>query len=124
MIDIAWMISHALDIKTSMWVGFNAKLLNDTSVTQTLSYVPPINLSPKDPAVVLETMKRATQVAAECNQKYIAVTYDLAIGIAKIAMHLQSCTETILIGFLIILVLFTLKCPIYMQLGHLRIIAV
>ncbi|CAG9812927.1 unnamed protein product [Phaedon cochleariae] len=55
-IDVTWMISHALDIKTPMWVGFNAKLLNDTSVTQIVSYLPPINLSPSDPAVVLETL--------------------------------------------------------------------
>ena len=88
MIDVAWIISHYLNIKTPMWVGFNARLLNDNSKVQKVSYLPPINLSPTDPSVVMETMKRAIQVADECDQKYIVITYDLAI--AKMAMQLQS----------------------------------
>ena len=71
-----------------MWVGFNAKLLTDISRTQKVSYLPPINLSPTDPSVVMETMNRAIKIANECKQKYIVVTYDLVI--AKMALQLQS----------------------------------
>lgn len=69
-----------------MWIGFNAKLINDSSKSQIVSYLPTINASPTDVAVVVGTMKRlkrAIKIADECNQRYIQVTYDLTI--AKIA---------------------------------------
>lgn len=88
MIDAAWLISHVKNITTPMWVGFNAKIKNDSSTKQIVSYLPTINSSPTDVAVVVETMKRAIKIADECNQTYIQVTYDLAI--AKIALQVQS----------------------------------
>lgn len=50
--------------------------------------MPQINLSPTSNAVVVETMKRSLDIAAECGKKTIAVTYDLAI--AKVAMQIQA----------------------------------
>ena len=55
---------------------------------QKISYLTPINLSPTNTAVVLETMVQSQKVANECNEKYMQVTYDLAI--AKIAMPIQA----------------------------------
>lgn len=88
MVDAAWLISHFQNILTPMWVGFNAKLIDDSSKKQIVSYLPTTNASPTDVAVVVETMKRAIKIADECNQRYIQVTYDLAI--AKIALQVQS----------------------------------
>ncbi|KAK9892561.1 hypothetical protein WA026_020549 [Henosepilachna vigintioctopunctata] len=39
-------------------------------------------------AVVIETMKQSQQVASECDESYMEVTYDLAI--AKTALEIQS----------------------------------
>lgn len=89
--DLLWMVSVALELPdTPMWIGFNAKTIRDTSPRQNIFYLPPINQSPTSNSVVLETMKRAKQIAAECGQENICVTYDLAI--AKVAFQIQ-CTE-------------------------------
>lgn len=45
-------------------------------------------MSPTSTSVVKETMNIAQRVSKECKQKYIHVTYDLAI--AKIAWQIQS----------------------------------
>ncbi|OXU26620.1 hypothetical protein TSAR_012112 [Trichomalopsis sarcophagae] len=79
--DVLWMMSHFLKITTPMWVGFNSKILKDHSKQQKVSYLTPINKSPTDKSVVIETMRRAIAIS---NQ----LTYDL--GIAQIAMIIQS----------------------------------
>ncbi|KYN19745.1 hypothetical protein ALC57_07898, partial [Trachymyrmex cornetzi] len=66
--DLFWMLLHALKIETPMWVGFNAKILKDNSAKQIVSYLTPINSSPTEKAVVIETMQQSLQVAKECNQ--------------------------------------------------------
>lgn len=91
-INHIWMFSHALAIpKTPMWVGFNSKIFLDESMKQRISYLTTINQSPTNNAVVKETMVQSLKIAAECNDKYIQVTYDLAI--AKIALQIQSQTD-------------------------------
>ena len=45
-----------------------------------------INASPTNKSVVIETMKQALQVANECGQEFMQVTYDLAI--AKVALQI------------------------------------
>ncbi|CAH1173831.1 unnamed protein product [Phaedon cochleariae] len=90
-INFAFMLSHYLQIpETPMWVGFNSLIYKDTAPTQKLCYLTTINASPTDKSVVLETMKQSQQVARECGEKYMQVTYDLAI--TKIALQIQ-CTE-------------------------------
>ncbi|KYQ52434.1 hypothetical protein ALC60_08448 [Trachymyrmex zeteki] len=71
-----------------MWVGFNHKIIQDNSAKQKISYLTPINASPTNPSVVYETMRRSQQIARECQQTYMQVTYDLAI--TKIAYQIQS----------------------------------
>ncbi|CAH0562801.1 unnamed protein product [Brassicogethes aeneus] len=55
---------------------------------QKVSYMTTINASPTNKSVIIETMKQALQVADECGQEYIQLTYDLAI--TKIALQIQS----------------------------------
>lgn len=71
-----------------MWVGFNHKITEDTSIKQKISYLTSINLSPTDRSVVYETTRQAQQIGLECEQNYMQVTYDLAI--AKVAFEIQS----------------------------------
>ncbi|CAH2096461.1 unnamed protein product [Euphydryas editha] len=88
-LDILWLFTHYTKIpSTPMWVGFNSKIIEDNSMKQKISYLTPINASPTDISVVYETMRQSQQIAQECQQPSIQVTYDLAI--AKIAMQIQS----------------------------------
>lgn len=88
-LDIAWVLSHYCKVSnTPMWVGFNHKIIQDNSAKQKISYLTPINASPTNPSVVYETMRRSQQIARECQQTYMQVTYDLAI--TKIAYQIQS----------------------------------
>lgn len=71
-----------------MWTGFNCRLLEDNSLKQKVSYLTPINSSPTNIAVVVNTMEQAQTIGKECNQSYVQVTYDLAI--TKIALKIQA----------------------------------
>lgn len=76
-----WMISHALNIgKVLRWSAWNSQRIIDPNPVQNIGYLPNINLSPTSDAVVLKTLKNALSIAEECGQKYIIVTYDLAIA--------------------------------------------
>lgn len=86
--DLSWLLSYIFRKDTPMWVGFNAKIIPETTKRQRIAYLPPINKSPTDKSVVLETMRTALKIAAECQQEYAQVTYDL--GIAKIGFPLKS----------------------------------
>lgn len=88
-INFTWILSHFLNIpNTPMWIGFNSLIFKDMSPTQKISYLTTINLSPTSTSVVLETMKQSQKVALECNEKYMQVTYDLAI--TKVALQIQA----------------------------------
>lgn len=88
-IDAIFMISHALQIpKVPMWVGFNSVICDDTYPKQKISYLTPINSSPTNKSVVLETMKQSQQICQDLQQASIQVTYDLAI--AKVALQIQA----------------------------------
>ena len=89
--DILWMADfniEAEDKTTPMWVGWNAMLIPRDNFTQSIFYLPQINQSPTSYSVVLETLRRSSKIAKECNKSAIVVTYDLAI--AKIAMSIQA----------------------------------
>ncbi|KAG8177889.1 hypothetical protein JTE90_001720 [Oedothorax gibbosus] len=89
MIDTVWMISHALQLpNVPMWVGFNCLLSSNDSLKQKVLYLTPINESPTNKSVVLETMKQSKKICEEVKQSSIQVTYDLAI--AKIALQIQA----------------------------------
>lgn len=88
-LDNLWIISLALlDSKIPMWVGWNSLKSTKVLPVQSISYLPPINESPTSAAVVAHTLNVAQNIALQCQQSYICVTYDLAI--AKIAMQIQS----------------------------------
>lgn len=74
--------------KNPMWVGFNCKVIKDDSLLQKVFYLSPIKKSPTTPDVVYKISRQAQQVATECGQASIMVTYDLAMAI--IAMRLRS----------------------------------
>lgn len=83
------MLSHALQLpNVPMWVGFNSLLVDNNSPKQIVSYLTPINESPTNKSVVLETMKQSQKICKEVKQSSIQVTYDLAI--AKVALEMQA----------------------------------
>uniref|UniRef100_A0A2H1WQX7 SFRICE_024035 n=1 Tax=Spodoptera frugiperda TaxID=7108 RepID=A0A2H1WQX7_SPOFR len=84
-IDLLHVVSLFFHVpNTPMWTGFNFRIIKDDTPKQKVSYLTPINLSPTETSVVKLTMTQAQKVGVECNQKYVQVTYDLAI--AKIAL--------------------------------------
>lgn len=88
-IDTIWMVSHALQLpNVPMWVGFNCSMTDNNSSKQIVSYLTPINASPTDRSVVLETMRQSQRICQDVQQTSIQVTYDLAI--AKVALQIQS----------------------------------
>lgn len=89
LIDVAWTMSHFLKLPNiPAWVGYNSMIYQDNSVKQKISYLTTINASPTNISVVLETMRQAQQIAEECQEEFMEVTYDLAI--AKVALQIQS----------------------------------
>lgn len=88
-IDTIWMPSHAYNLPNlPMWVGYNCLISNNgNNPKQVVSYLTPINLSPTNTSVVLETMEQSLKFC-ELKQSCIRVTYDLAI--AKVALQIQS----------------------------------
>ncbi|GBP23658.1 hypothetical protein EVAR_80275_1 [Eumeta japonica] len=92
-IDLAWAVSHFLKLSNiPAWVGYNSMIYQDNSFKQKISYLTTINASPTNTSVILETMRQAQQMAEECSEDYMEVTYDLAI--AKVALQLQSTEKT------------------------------
>lgn len=78
-LDKIWMLRHAYELPTPMWVGFNVNIILDKSAVQNVFYLPPINASPTQNSVVYETILRAIKASTECGQRYAEVHYDLAI---------------------------------------------
>ena len=88
--DILWMMNIALG-PTPMWTGWNALITEDPLPKQKILYMENISLPPTMLDIVVETMKISQRVAAECDEEYMAVHYDLAI--VKPALQIQA-TET------------------------------
>lgn len=87
--DRAWMMMHAFDVdNTPRWVKWNADRISDENPIQKIGYLPQINMSPTNDAAVQKTMQIALEIARNCNQKHIIVSYDLAI--AKKALKIQK----------------------------------
>jgi hypothetical protein len=87
--DFLWMTCLFSQIpQTPMWVGFNSLIVENKHPVQRVSYLPQIEASPTRHDVVKETLERSLRLKEECDQKYISVTYDLAI--AKVAFCIQS----------------------------------
>lgn len=79
--DKIWLFHHALAIpSTKRWFAWNSERTTDPNPMQKIAYLPTINMSPTTDAVVKKTLEIAQNVAADCSQKYVIVTYDLAIA--------------------------------------------
>ncbi len=93
-LDFLWMLSlcHCVP-NTLMWTGWNSWIVKDVLPLQRVRYLPQIDASPTRVEVVKETMERSLRILKECNQRYISVTYDLAI--AKQALCIQSMEKPI-----------------------------
>lgn len=76
-----WIFNHALlRNEAKKWYTWYSDRLVDQNSIQKIGYLPIINASPTSDSVVLKTMNMALELAEECNQDYIVVTYDLAIA--------------------------------------------
>lgn len=81
LLDFLWMCSLSLRLEgIPMWTGWNSTIVKNTHPMQTVCYLPQVNVSPTSIAVVVETMNMSQRLAEECEQRYISVTYDLAIA--------------------------------------------
>ncbi|GFY41711.1 hypothetical protein TNIN_279941 [Trichonephila inaurata madagascariensis] len=87
------MISHALNLpNVPMQIDFNCSISCKDSLKQIVSYLTPINDSPTNKSVVLETMKQSKKIWEEAKQSSIQVTYDLVI--AKVALQIQATKKS------------------------------
>lgn len=87
--NILWVLNHAfIKDDAKKWFAWHTERIIDQNPMQKIGYLPIINASPTSDSVVLKTMKMALELADECNQDYIIVTYDLAI--ASKALKIQA----------------------------------
>lgn len=85
--DMLWMMSLSLYV-TPSWVGWNARLIEDSLPLQRIGYMNNITLPSTRLDVVKETMRISNEVRKECGEEYMVPTYDLAI--AKPALKIQE----------------------------------
>ena len=70
------------------WTGWNSRISTSSDHIHKVWYMPQINQSPIQHAVVAETLNRSLTMAREAGRETIAVTYDLAI--AKMALQIEK----------------------------------
>lgn len=88
-LDNLWMFNNAYNTKAAKrWFGFNCERSIDQNPIQRIGYLPNLNASPTSDSVVKKTLEIAQNIAQECGQNYIIVTYDLAI--ASKALEIQN----------------------------------
>lgn len=76
-----WMLYYSFGIAGSKrWFAWNCERTIDENPEQLIGYLPNINQSPTSDAVVQKTLNIAKDIAEECGQRNIIVTYDLAIA--------------------------------------------
>lgn len=100
-LDNIWMYYYKFWIpNTKRWFAWNAQRFHDENPTQIIGYLPNLNMSPTNDAVVMKTLEMASQLADECDQKYIVVTYDLAIAMKayQIKDHLSPRFDRIFVN--------------------------
>lgn len=89
-LDNVWMYYFKFCLPNAKrWFAWNADRVRDENPPQVIGYLPNLNRSPTNDAVVMKTLEMANQIADECNQKYIVVTYDLAIAMK--AYNITDC---------------------------------
>lgn len=79
--DHIWMLHHFFHFDSATrWFSWNSDRIADLNPVQRIGYLPNMNMSPTSDAAVHKTLEIALKIADECGQKYIVVTYDLAIA--------------------------------------------
>lgn len=80
-LDNVWMYNFKFCLPNAKrWFAWNSDRVQDENPIQTIGYLPNLNKSPTNNDVVMKTLDMANQIADECNQRFIVVTYDLAIA--------------------------------------------
>lgn len=113
--DLLWVMSLSRLDSVPMWLGFNCMMFTDHSEKQKVEYLSPINSSPTSYATVNETLIMAKEIAEECQQDQIIVTYDLAIS--KMAMQIQQKEKPKFDNILINLGAFHLEMAFFKAVG-------
>lgn len=114
-IDNLWMIISALTSNNQKWRDWNARISIDSCPKQNIGYLPQINESPTKDNVVYKTMLITKEIANECNQKFISVTYDLAIAMK--AFKIQKDCSPIFDSIFIHIGEFHVKLAYYKAIG-------
>lgn len=70
LLDHLYLLSHTVGNRTPMWVGFDSLNVIDNSKQQKVIYLPPINESPNDKKVVMETLRRTQIISQKCEDVY------------------------------------------------------
>lgn len=92
--NLLWMMSCALRIsEAKQWYVWHSQRIVTQSEPQIVGYLPVINQSPTNDVVVMKTMCMALEIADQCNQQYIIVTYDLAIAMKALTIKAQKPDE-------------------------------
>ena len=115
-VDTLWMLLCSVFNDTPMWRGWNSQFAVDSLPKQTVHYMENIQLPPTRLDVVKDTLIRTQQVAKECHQKEIIVTYDLAI--AKPALQIQSTEAPRFDNIFICFGAFHIQMTYFACLGH------
>ena len=100
---------------TTLWLGWNSKLIEPMQNTWKVWYLPQINHSPTNHSVVAETLRRLLQIPEEGKKKSIVVTYDFAIS--KIAMQVQKEESRVYDNIFTVLGSFHIEMTYFKALG-------
>lgn len=95
-----WMMNYALNTSgAKIWFLWNSKRIVDSNPLHNIGYIPNLNSSPTSDATVKKTLEIACNIANDCHQRYIIVTYDLAIAMKayRIQADLQPALDTVFI---------------------------
>ena len=88
LMDFWWLTCLFSEIpQTPMWVGWNSQRILSPQPKQKVVYLPQIDASPTRNDVVVETLERSKRMKEACNQKYMSVTYDLAIAMPALKIQ-------------------------------------
>lgn len=80
-LDHIWMLHHFFQVASATrWFSWNSDRIIDVNPVQRIGYLPNMNVSPTSDSAVYKTLEIALKIADECGQKFIVVTYDLAIA--------------------------------------------
>lgn len=75
-----WLLHHVFNTNCKRWFTYHSERCLDRNPQQLIGYLPNLNASPTSDSVVLKTLQMAQEIAMECHQQNIVVTYDLAIA--------------------------------------------